>query len=247
MGVVLARWKNRRFDSLRLWLAMLVGASIPILLCWTIPSLLASLREWQLAASTAAAEGEEAAFVAQYADLIALCEAEPGSAVRAEAPESPNLLMVRNGHRSNWQAALPDAWQPTGPDDPSVIVICLGREGSRPVENVCENGTLPDFSETANYEEAWIQYLQSLPGVRLSGETVIKHPEYTGQRLKRYATDVTIYTASGELVEQSTLWGSYPEICTDPLAVDLSVENYLTGDRLTEDSLKLWLAIRFGP
>lgn len=245
MSAMLPRWTHRRFDKLRGWIALLVGASIPILLCWSLPNLLAAFREQQTAASAAIVEREQSEMAAQYADLIQYCDSDPPQTSAAQAPAAPHLLLVRNGHLSEWQSTLPDEWQPSSPDDDAIVVICLGREGARPVDNVCADGTFPDFSETANYEAEILEDLSGQQGVRLAQETTNKHPDYTGQRLKRYGTDVTVYTASGELIEQTTLWGSYPEICTEPSAFNLSVTDYLTGDRLTEFTLLSWLTDRF--
>ncbi len=246
MALNLKRWKGRRHDKLRLWAAMIVGALVPVLACWVAPNVFAGLRDRAAQAQGAATQQVAEAEMQRYAGLIALCEADPPSAAGVPALSALRVLLVRNGRLDEWQAELPAGWQPTGPETVTAVV-CLGREGPRAVQTLCRDGSMPDFSDTAGYEGEVIAGILATPGNRISGETIVKHADLTGQQLKYYATDVTVYdAASGAAIAITTLLGSDPEACADPSRTDLSIEDYLTGDRLTGDALFSWLGETLG-
>jgi len=182
---LIERWRTRRHDKLKLWVGMLLAASVPILLCYGIPTWFAEQRARNETSATATAQTFEILFHAEYADLIAVCELTGQANSTGQIPGTPKVLAIQYGTRASIQNVLPDSWQPSSPEDVSVVV-CLGRQHVEPVET-CTDGTKPDLSAL---------------------------DEATTRRLMRYVIEITVYDlASGQAVRKDALWGDDPPIC----------------------------------
>lgn len=215
------RFKDRRRDRLKLWIGLLVSALVPILLCWIIPNLVADQRHRNMTMASEATQMANDAFNAEYATLLAYCgDGIPAGEPMAPVPPSPRVVVARHGKRDVFQDNLPAGWQPLSPDDVSVVV-CLGSETAREVE-ACPDGTMPDLSE---FTRSVNMGSSNSPGRSVEVQA----------HLLRYAADVTVYDAvSGQIIAQTTLWGSEPSICTN-------TEGDLSGERMTGDVLLDWL------
>lgn len=236
------RWTARRHDKFNLLALMVIGAAVPIFFCWGMPNLFAAL-DARSAAAQAALEAEQVeGFRTDYASVIALCDQEPTAEPTGAIPADVRVMMIRFEEQDDLQSQLPAAWQPDSAGDVTVVA-CLGREGVRVVPPYCMEGGAPDFSLTAGYEGAVRDEVLSSPDRYWPKDCFANHPDLTGQAIKRYATDVRLYDArTGALLVAETLWGSDPEICTQPEADGLSIPDYLTGARLEDQVLLDWLA-----
>lgn len=234
MAGIIRRFKERRHDKIKLWIGLLIGAALPILVCWTMPNLWASWREYTAAHKAQAAQRAQEVFVTEYADLITLCDREDDQiGVSVSMPAAPRVVVIQHGRQAAVQEHMPDAWSPDDPADVSVVV-CLGREKVQPVGS-CEDGTLPDISAYEGYELARWAEISSTPGMLLPGGC--QHPELSGMVLYRYATSVSVYeVSSGQLIALAALWGGEPGVCVTP-DKSMSPERALYGPRITDSAL----------
>ncbi len=237
----------RRHDKLKVWIGLVVTVALPVLLCWSIPNLIAHQRVRAEAAGLAAAEASDESFRIEYAHLIALCGTDQTPAVTRQTPPSPKVLVIQHNTRAAIQASLPQEWQPSSPDDVTAV-ICLSREASRPVDT-CAGGETVDLEVFHGYEITVLAEIGADPNMVLPGECAGKHPELSGELMHRYATDAIAYdVASGEVFATAIFWGDDPPVCMVDLdtATNLDALEMLYGERITDDALVDGLAALFG-
>ena len=234
MTNIIRRFKERRHDKLKLWIGMLVGAALPLLVCWVVPNLWANRRERIKVQEAQAAQAAEDAFITEYADQIALCDREDDIVDEsAQMPADLRVVVIQYKKAAVIQDNLPEAWQPQSSDDVTVVV-CLAREKIQFVGS-CEDGEVPDLSAYEGYELATVAAVRNVPNLILPGACY--HPEATGMALYRYATVVRVYgAAGGQLIARTMLWGGEPGICLYPDA-NMSAQDALYGSRITAAAL----------
>lgn len=250
VSVVLAPiWRKLRFffhtrkDKLQLLLMMVVGSTVPIFLCWGLPTLINASRTNQTERALITAEIDQETFRENYPELLALCEDADVSQKSGSLPPEPHLLIVRNGKLDSYQDTMPDQWRAETPEQANVI-LCLDRENVEAVE-ACLDGSTPDLSMFLGYE--------LLIGLERDFAFYRAHPEVSGRTMLRYLTDYKIIDiASGQVIDAGQISGSDPGVCIDPPEVSPletftgealreEVLYYINGERLTVDGFNDWL------
>jgi hypothetical protein len=241
----LGGWTTRRHDKLFPFLGLVLAALIPIMVCYGIPSLIANINKTLSDQKQAQLAAQNTLFVEQYSDLVHLCD-DPSELQIAnrEMPASPKVIIVEYGGRSRLQDELPAEWQPSKPEDVTVVV-CLNRD-QLILTPQCADGKVPDFTPFIGYEATAVAD-GTFKGGKVPGDTIFHHPAYTGQVLARYQTTATLLdTRTGKAFRAAELWGADPPACSGSQVAGIDTPKTLGGERISDDDLTQWMKSLLG-